>query len=105
MDDIFAKMKKVMSGLDLLTKKVVEKGDMDTVNLRQERDEGIPDKGGGQTQVMKLDTKTFRKSLFTRVKRDFSRLEHETVTVHIHDLDVLYHQYITMMTRKSRKRV
>ena len=94
-------MKKVMSGLDLLTKKVVEKGDMDTVNLRQKKDEGISVTG---CQIMKLSTKVFRKSRWTRVKMDFSRLEYETVTTHMDDLDVLYPQYRAVMTRKSRKK-
>ena len=101
MDDIFAKMKKVMSGLDLLTKKVVDKGEMDAVTLRQERDEGIPAKTGNN--FMQLITEAFRKSLLTRVKRDFSPLEYTTITAQMDDLDALHRQYNTEVENRERR--
>ena len=60
MDTVFAEMKKVLPGLDLLTKNVVDKVDMDAQNLRQERGEGIPAKTG--SHFMQMITKAPRLS-------------------------------------------
>jgi hypothetical protein len=101
MDTVFAEMKKVLSGLDLLTKKVVDMRDMDAVNLRQERGEGIPAKTG--EHFMEITKKPFRKSLLTRVKRDFSPLEYTAITAQMDDLDALHHQYNTEV-KENRER-
>ena len=46
MDTVFADMKKVLSGLDLLTKKIVKDGDIEDVKLLQERGVDMPAKSG-----------------------------------------------------------
>jgi hypothetical protein len=64
MDTIFANIKKVLPGLDLLSKKVVAQGDIDKVNLRQERGEGIPAKTGNS--FVQMATRAFTNSLLTK---------------------------------------
>ena len=66
-------MTQVLPGLDLLTKKMVDKGDMDDLNLQQERGLGIPTKSGDS--IMKLNTEAFSTDLLKRVKKKFSRLD------------------------------
>jgi hypothetical protein len=73
MDIVFAKMTQVLPGLDLLTKKMVDKGDMDDLNLQQEKGLGIPTKSGDS--IMKLNTAAFSTDLLKRVKKKFSRLD------------------------------
>ena len=77
LDAIFAKMKQMLPALDLLTKKMVDKGHIDDVKLLQERGQGIPAKSGGS--FMTMNTAAFTTALLKRVKKEFSRLEHETV--------------------------
>ena len=46
MDAVFADIKKVLPGLDLLTKKIVKDGDIADVKLLQERGADMPAKSG-----------------------------------------------------------
>ena len=47
--------------------------------------------------------KAFRKSLLTRVKRDFSPLEYTTITAQMDDLDALHRQYNTEVENRERR--
>ena len=84
MDTVFAKMTQVLPGLDLLTKKMVDKGHIDDVKLLQERGQGIPAKSGGS--FMTMNTAAFAETLLERAKREFSRLEYEAVNSMTGDL-------------------
>ncbi len=84
LDAIFAKMKQMLPALDLLTKKMVDKGDIDDVKLLQERGQGIPAKSGGS--FMAMNTSAFTETLLERVKKEFSRLEYEAVNSMTGDL-------------------
>ncbi len=103
LDTVFAKMTQVLPGLDLLTKKMVDKGDIDDVNLLQERGQGIPAKSGGS--FMTMNTAAFTTALLKRVKKEFSRLEYEAVNSMMGDLQSEFRAYERERKRNYRKKV
>jgi hypothetical protein len=103
LDTIFAKIKQVLPGLDLLTKKMVDKGDIDDVKLIQERGQGIPAKSGGS--FMSMNTAAFAETLLERAKREFSRLEYEAVNSMMGDLQAEFRAYKRERKRNYRKKV
>ena len=103
LDIVFAKMTQVLPGLDLLTKKMVDKGDIDDVNLLQERGHGIPAKSGGS--FMTMNTAAFTAALLKRVKKEFSRLEYKAVNSMMGDLQSEFCAYERERKRNYRKKV
>ena len=91
MDTVFAKMTQVLPGLDLLTKKMVDKGHIDDVKLLQERGQGMPAKSGGS--FMTMNTVAFTAALLKIVKKEFSRLDYEAVNAMMGDLQSEFRAY------------
>ena len=85
---------------------MVDKGDIDDVNLLQERGQGIPAKSGGS--FMAMNTAAFTAALMKRVKKEFSvfsRLEYEAVILMMGDLQSEFRAYERERKRAYRKKV
>ena len=82
---------------------MVDKGDIDDVNLLQERGQGIPAKSGGS--FMAMNTSAFTETLLERVKKEFSRLEYEEVNSMMGDLQSEFRAYERERKRNYRKKV
>ena len=90
-------MKKILPGLDLLTKKIVKDSHIKDVELLRDRGPDIPAKSGLSFMVM--ITTDFTKALLDRVKKEFSRMESDS------ELQRETRAYHTESKRAYRKKV
>ena len=77
--------------------------DIEDVKLLQERGPDMPAKSG--LSFMSMMTTAFTKALLDRVKREFSRMEYDSVARKMDDLLVEFRAYNAELKRISRKKV